>query len=515
MGYFLKKTRNKKGLYLQIYESHWDPQKGHTVNKSVRAVGYEHELRESGIADPIAHFKDEVARMNEERKASLEATKASEISDIPPVRHLGHFAIKAIDDALGTAADLALLQLPSGLPFSLADLLPSLVYARAVAPCSKTGTFHDVLPLMEGVESTFSLDQLCDGLSYLGEEYEKVIEAYNARVAKSFGHDTSATYLYHTNLYFEAGREDPYKEPESMVSIGLLLDADCVPMGMSVLPGNEGARLQPEEVTSLHRERNAVEGRTVRAANRLLNCADAVNAGDGYLFSNSLETLEDTELAWALSPDGWHDVVDERGGLLWRYKETVGDFTYKVEGPDGKHRDRTFREKRVMTYNSNPTTGYDMLVTSETKMGAREIYSAYHNLQEIEESFLAMEPELDAQPAFLQRQSTVTGYLLVCYLTVLLLRLLQVHVLGDKFSTKDVIDLCRGLNVVRASERKYVNISKRTPLIEELAKRTGLPLLKLDLNKGDVRSIANCSLAQLPSTNEPSSPAKKRSSKRS
>ena len=60
MAYFLKRTRNKKGLYLQIYESHWDPGRVHTVNRSVRAVGYEHELRESGIADPIAHLRSEV-----------------------------------------------------------------------------------------------------------------------------------------------------------------------------------------------------------------------------------------------------------------------------------------------------------------------------------------------------------------------------------------------------------------------------------------------------------------------
>ena len=52
MAYFLKKTKNKKGLYLQIYESHWDAGRGHTVNRSVRAIGYEHELREKGSATP-------------------------------------------------------------------------------------------------------------------------------------------------------------------------------------------------------------------------------------------------------------------------------------------------------------------------------------------------------------------------------------------------------------------------------------------------------------------------------
>ena len=79
MAYFLKKTRNKKGLYLQVYESHWDPGRGHTVNRSVRAIGYEHELRESGIDDPISHFRAEVDAMNAERKAAREREGAREI----------------------------------------------------------------------------------------------------------------------------------------------------------------------------------------------------------------------------------------------------------------------------------------------------------------------------------------------------------------------------------------------------------------------------------------------------
>ena len=77
-----------------------------------------------------------------------------------------------------------------------------------MAPCSKSRTFHDVLPLMEGVDWGLSLDQLYDGLAYLGEEHEKVIEIYNARVAGLFGRDTSTSYFGCTNLYFEIDRED-------------------------------------------------------------------------------------------------------------------------------------------------------------------------------------------------------------------------------------------------------------------------------------------------------------------
>ena len=575
MAYFLKKSRNKKGLYLQIYESHWDPQRGHTANRSVRAVGYEHELRESGIADPVSHFRAEVDSMNAERKAARAKDKAREIGPEPAERHLGHFAIKAIDDALGVRGDLAYLQIPSGFRFSLADLLASLVYARCVAPCSKSRTFHDVLPLMEGVPAGFSLDQLYDGLAYLGEEHEKVQEIYNSRVAQLFPRDTSRSYFDCTNFYFEIDREDdlrrkgPSKEhrPEPIVGMGLLLDAECIPIGMSVFPGNESEKPQLREVVGGLKRRNAISGRTVRVADKGLNCADnvadAVLAGDGYVFSKSVKTLKATERAWALAEGGWTDVADGSGNVAWSYKEVVDDFGYRVTGADGKKRAVRLPEKRVVTYSprlarkqtweinrqvekaralrlaaakrseygdsakfvtfspvdgegevrddarvvatlnreaikkARSLAGYNMIVTSETGMSAREIYDTYHNLWRIEESFKVMKSELDARPVYLQKQSTITGHFLVCYLAVLLVRLLQVKVLGDAFSSEDVMGLIRGLNVCQASERKYVNVSRRTPIVEELARRTGLPLLHFNLTKGEVKSIAGCTLAML------------------
>ena len=575
MAYFLKRTRNKKGLYLQIYESHWDPERRHTVNRSVRAVGYEHELRESGIEDPISHFRAEVASMNAERKAAREAGRAREIGPEPAERHLGHFAIKAIDDALGAAADLAWLQVPSGFRFPLADLLSSLVCARAVAPRSKSGTFHDVLPLMEGVSARFSLDQLYDGLAYLGEEYEKVVEIYNDRASRLFPRDTSASYFDCTNFYFEIGREDdfrrkgPSKEhrPEPIVGMGLLLDADCVPMGMSVYPGNESERPQLRHVVAQLKERNAIAGRTVRVADKGLNCADnvadAVLAGDGYIFSKSVRALPAAERAWALSEGGWTDVVDGRGNVVWSYKEATGDFGYRVTGGGGRRRDVSLPEKRVVTYSpklarkqtyeinrqvekaralrlaaakrseygdsaryvtfapvdgdgevrdgarvvatlnreaigkARSVAGYNMIVTSEVGMSAREACDTYHRLWRVEESFRVMKSELDARPVYLQRQSTITGHFLVCYLAVLLVRLLQVKVLGDEFRSEEVMGLCRGLNVCQASEGRYVNVSRRTPIIEELASRTGLPLLHFNLTGGDVRAISSCTLDML------------------
>ena len=72
-----------------------------------------------------------------------------------------------------------------------------------------------------------------------------------------------------------------------------------------------------------------------------------------------------------------------------------------------------------------------MIVTSEIHMAASKVYAAYHNLWRIEESFRVMKSQLDARPVYLQKQETITGHFLICYLAVLLTRILQIHILKN------------------------------------------------------------------------------------
>lgn len=56
--------------------------------------------------------------------------------------------------------------------------------------CSKYKTFHEVLPnLYDPVH--FSYDQLLDGLSFLGNDYEKFVEIFTVQTNHVFGLDTS------------------------------------------------------------------------------------------------------------------------------------------------------------------------------------------------------------------------------------------------------------------------------------------------------------------------------------
>ena len=565
MSYFLKKTNNKKGTYLQIYESYYDPERKGGAHRSYKPLGYVHELIEKGIDDPVAFYSEEVKKLNQARATDKRQAKARQISEVSPEKHLGYFPIKNLNDALGVKKYLDLMQTSTDFRFNVADVISALVYSRIVHPCSKSRTYDEVIPkLFEQYD--FSLDQLYCCLEYIGAEYEKIIEIYDHQVNQKYGYDLSHTYFDCTNFYFEIDREDefrrkgPSKENRKspIVGLGLLLDARQVPVGMKLFPGNESEKPIIRDVIDSLKQRRKITGRTIQVADKGLNCTNnimhALKAGDGYLFSKSVKTLPETEKVWVLLDNDYTDVKDCKGNLLYRIKECVDDFSYEYDDPENGKRTVILREKRVVTYNpklaekqlyeinrqvekarslkaaqakksefgdsakyvsffaadkkGNKTdgkvkiemnetaidnarklAGYHLLVTSELAMSSAEVYSVYHNLWRIEESFRIMKSQLDARPVYLQKQDTITGHFLICYLSVLLMRIFQIYALDDKYSSEEIFDFFRDFRIAKVSDRKLINLARSSNFIKALALITGLPLTSYFLSLDDVKKV--------------------------
>ena len=139
--------------------------------------------------------------------------------------------------------------------------------------------------------------------------------------------------------------------------------------------------------------------------------------------------------------------------------------------------------------NARKLAGYNMLVTSELKMSAQEIYTAYHNLWRIEESFRIMKSELDARPVYLQKEETITGHFLICYLAVLLTRLLQFKVLENKYCSEEIFSFVRDFRVAKISDRKYMNLARNSTFIKDLTKKTALPLTSYFLSNCQIKKM--------------------------
>ena len=565
MAYFLKKTKNKKGTYLQIYESYYDPERKGGAHRSYKPIGYVHELQASGIEDPITVFGEEVQKLNQEYKRKKQSEKERQISEESPEKLLGYFPLKNLNDSLGCKKYIDLMQTATSFRFNIFDMMSALIYARAVHPCSKLKTYIEVIPkLFE--KHDFSLNQIYSGLGYIGSEYEKIIEIFNHQVSQKYPFDTSHSYFDCTNFYFEIDKEDEFRlkgpskenKKEPIVGMGLLLDANQIPIGMKLYPGNESEKPIIRNIIDDLKQSSHISGRTIQVADKGLNCFNnimhALKSGDGYIFSKSVKNLPETEKTWVLLENNYVDVKNKKGEVLYRIKDCVDDFSYTYTDDTGHKKTLKLTEKRIVTFNpklaekqtyeinrqvekakklraceakkseygdsskyvtfvftdkkgtkttgkskveinekaienAKKLAGYNMLITSEIRMTASEIYAAYHNLWRIEESFRIMKSQLDARPVFMQKQETITGHFLICYLAVLLTRLLQIHTLKDEYGTEEIFDFTRDFRIAKIADRKYINLTRSSSFIKELSCLTGLPLTSYFLGNEDINKM--------------------------
>ena len=562
MAYFLKKSKQQGRTYLAIYESFYSSETNGTKHRSYKPLGNIETLKKNGIEDPVSFYQDEVDRLNAQRKTEMPNKKINQklISDLSPERYLGYFPLANILNTLDVEEHFDYMQSNRNFHFNVFEIFSSLVYARAVAPLSKHKTFHDVLPsLLTNIN--FSYDQLLDAVEFVGSEYEKFIEIFTVATQENFGIDTKHTYFDCTNFYFEIDRESDFQKKgpskenrrDPIVGMGLLLDANMIPIGMKMFPGNESEKPVLRNIIHSLKNRNNISGRTIQIADKGLNCAQniikATENCDGYIFSKSVKQIPDTEKKWVLLDEDFIDVPDVNGEIKYRYKSCVEDFQYSyTDEKTGRKITKTVREKRILTFNEKlqrkknfeidrmvekakrlkasqakkeeygecsryvtftdgegkkaiitinedkiemdrKLAGYNMLVTSEYNMEETKIYEAYHNLWRIEESFRVMKSELDARPVYLQKENSIKGHFMICYVTVLLLRLLQFKILEEKYGTSTICNFFREFRVVKIGENRYINLTRSTPFITDLAIILAQPITNYYLTDKQIKMM--------------------------
>lgn len=562
MAYFLKKTPLKGRTYLSIVESFYSHDKKGTAHRTFKSLGSVETLKDNGFDDPISFYQTEVDRMNLQRKHEMANEKFNQriISDVSPERYLGYFPLANIMNNLDIELHFDFMQSTRDFHFNVFNIFSSLVYARAVAPLSKYKTFHDVLPsLLNQVD--FSYDQLLDAVDFVGSEYEKFVEIFTVAAKDNYGLDTKKTFFDCTNFYFEIDKESDFQKKgpskenrkDPIVGMGLLLDANMIPCGMKLYPGNESEKPVLRNIISQLKNQNNIAGRTIQIADKGLNCAqniiEATSNCDGYIFSKSIKLLPQKEKVWVLLEDGYQEVYDRNGNLRYKYKDCIDMFEYSYFDSDKNMTiKKSLKEKRVVTFNpklqkkklyeidkmvekakkmrasqakkeeygessryvifvdgnghkaetmlneeqiekDRKLAGYNLLVTSECSTEATEIYEAYHNLWRIEESFRIMKSELDARPVYLQKENSIKGHFLICYVTILLIRLFQFKVLQNNYSSSEICSFIKDFKVVQINENKYINMTRSSKFIFELAAILHQPITNYYLTNKQVKAL--------------------------
>lgn len=105
-------------------------------------------------------------------------------------------------------------------------------------------------------------------------------------------------------------------------------------------------------------------------------------------------------------------------------------------------------EKLILDFNKiaeeEKYDGYYAIITSEMDTPDTEIIDIYRGLWRIEESFKVTKSVLDARPVFLHTSEHINAHFLICFIALLIARIVEVR-LGGKYNIEKITDILRSI----------------------------------------------------------------------
>ena len=353
---FVKRQKRKDGrVYLSVVEG-YRGEDGKVKTRHVRSLGYLDEL-EGLYDDPVAHFRAEVAAENEAARAEAAPITVT----LHPLQRIDKRAEGRID--MGAAVPSAYFhrelgirdfferrRTSRGFSYDPCRILELLTWNRVSEPGSKAAAFaaKDRFPRKCG----FTLDDVYRSLDYLAANADGLVKHMNGSIEEARGpRDRTRLYYDVTNYYFEMDGEDEEglrkkgvsKEhrPEAIVQMGLLLDAEGMPLDYELFPGNvnDMSTMLPMMRKAGLRGAGSPGGeRVVVVADKGLNTSSNIAAcmldGNGFVFSQSVRRATRKLKEWVLDGAGYAESDSGR----FKVKSRIADKAVHVTGEDGKRR---------------------------------------------------------------------------------------------------------------------------------------------------------------------------------
>ena len=195
--------------------------------------------------------------------------------------------------------------------YDFGAILTDQIFSRFLAPSSKLSSYSYCRTLLEPPK--YELQNIYRALSVMAEESDFIQEElyYNS----NFVHPRSQKVLYYdcTNYYFEIEQDDDFRKygkskenrPNPIVTMGLFMDADGIPLAFDVFPGNQN------EQTTL----KPLETKIIRdfACSGFIFCSDAGLGSKSnrrfnsfgnrsYVITQSLKKMREEDRQTALNP---------------------------------------------------------------------------------------------------------------------------------------------------------------------------------------------------------------------
>ena len=578
-------SRPQRPHTIYVLESFRD-KTGKSTTRRVEILGSEEEIeKKHGCPDGLEWAKAYVAQLNEEKKANKEKIKV----ELSPTERINPGEQVSYD-----CGDLLLLPLYNrlGLPklcegivegkkvkYNLNEILESLVMLRLLCPCSKLSSYG--LGKKRVRKMTCNLEDIYRALSLLSVHIDDIQAAVWENSKKIVRRDTRVVYYDCTNYYFEIEDNDPVgkdprhpnspegirrrgksKEhrPNPIVQMGLLMDADGIPLSFIIFPGNESEQPSLQKIEEMIADKFGLNEFVISTDaglssedNRRYNMTE----GREYIAVQSLPKLSEDDQKMALDPHGWHiafrdsklgplcpedpgkdtfnldeiDLLAERHTKF--YKEIIVDKA--IAGKKSTARPervivtychdfalylRHKREERVKAaqkiiknrqvksrqsqqdprqYVSTVYVTKDGEVAERVSMAldvntienearfdgfyaygtsldddAVDVLRARSFHHEIEHLFRTTKSFLDARPVYLQRSDRIRSHFLICFLSMVILKILQKRLNMPDVSIDLLIATIRDFKLAYIRGTGYIPLFERNELTDRLQEINGI-----------------------------------------
>ena len=135
-------------------------------------------------------------------------------------------------------------------------------------------------------------------------------------------------------------------------------------------------------------------------------------------------------------------------------------------------KDGEIAEKKVLSLNTDIIQKEEIFdgfygVCTNLDDEPEEIIKVNQRRWEIEESFRIMKSEFKARPVYLSRDDRITAHFTTCFLSLVILRFLEKK-LDEKYTSSEIIDTLKNMNMQKNFDCSYEPIYTRTDLTDNL-----------------------------------------------
>ena len=286
-------TGNKGNQDVYIKQS-YRKDNGKTSSRIYKKLGKYNTLLEqfSGNEKELMNWakkeaeKETLAYNQQKEKVSLSLSPLARIPfDEERVFNIGYLFLQKICSELRIDNICRNIRNHHKFTYDFHAILTDLIYTRILAPSSKLSSYKYCHSLLEPPK--YSLQDLYRALSILAEESDFIQEELYKN--SNFIHPRNSKILYYdcTNYYFEIEAEDDIKKygkskehrPNPIVTMGLFMDADGIPLAFDIFPGNQNEQLTLKPI----------EKKVIKDFNcsEFIFCSDAGLGGKSNRFLNS------------------------------------------------------------------------------------------------------------------------------------------------------------------------------------------------------------------------------------